>query len=711
MGIRKLTFATSASVALVCMLCARALIWRADYWKAAPGLQSRWNDKVWEPLTCRARLYIRKAEGGASDLSQLSWTELWGLTGPGIRFHCDEASSLEASLLYSTHASEDDIRAGARIFHDRCTGCHGNDASGGPHGPSLLRPEYNHGDSDLAIYKVLRDGVPGTAMPPAHLPLREALQVTANLKMLQAHVPGNRKATARPALQVTGERLLAAGTRPDEWLMYSGSYNGRRYAPLAEITPANVARLRTRWVRQFDSGDPGAEATPLLADGMIFTVPSVSHISALDAETGDLIWEYDRSIPADVPVCCGRVNRGLAVHGNTLFFAGLDGYLVAISANDGQVLWQTSVASPSDGYSLTGAPLVIDHSVVVGVAGGEFGVRGFLAAYDPETGQRQWKFDTIPAPGEAGHDTWENEAWRTGGGPTWNTGSYDPSTGLLYWGVGNPGPNFSGDVRPGDNLFTDSVIALHAATGKLAWYFQFTPHDEHDWDSTQVPVLADLPVNGVVRKVICWANRNGFYYVLDRVTGEFLSGTPFVEVDWATGLNSTGRPILSDAAKVSTAGRRTRPGVEGATNWQSPTFDERRGTLFVPTVESSSIFTKLPADEVIFRPKGVFVGSGWTQVEPATHQVRALDAATGRAKWRYDISSNANDFSSLLATQGGLVFGAAGGICFALDADTGREVWRLPLGGVTRSSPISFALDGQQVIAVMAGRSLFMFGL
>ena len=237
---------------------------------------------------------------------------------------------------------------------------------------------------------------------------------------------------------------------------------------------------------------------------------------------------------------------------------------------------------PSDGYSITGAPLVVDGSVVVGVAGADFGIRGFLAAYDVVSGRQQWKFETIPGPGEVGHESWENDAWRTGGGSTWNTGSYDPSTDLLYWGVGNPSPSFSGDVRPGDNLFTDSVIALHASTGKLAWYFQFTPHDEHDWDSAQTPVLADLPIDGVVRKVICWPNRNGFYYVLDRVTGEFLAGVPFVQVDWAKGLTSAGRPILADVAKVSTAGIRTRPGAGGGTTWQNPAFDPERGSIFRP---------------------------------------------------------------------------------------------------------------------------------
>jgi alcohol dehydrogenase (cytochrome c) len=347
---------------------------------------------------------------------------------------------------------------------------------------------------------------------------------------------------------------------------------------------------------------------------------------------------------------------------------------------------------------------------VIGVAGGDFGIHGFLAAYDVSTGQQQWKFETIPGPGEVGHETWENDAWRIGGGSTWNTGSYDPSTDLLYWGVGNPAPPFSGDVRPGDNLFTDSVIALHASTGKLAWYFQFTPHDEHDWDSAQTPVLADLPIDGVVRKVICWPNRNGFYYVLDRVTGEFLAGVPFVQVDWAKGLTSAGRPILADVAKVSTAGIRTRPGAGGGTTWQNPAFDPRRGSIFVPATESSSVFTKLPPNRVARGQNGLFNGSGATQKEPSINQVLALDAATGRPKWNFT-SPSGIDYSGLLSMEGGLVFGASGGVCFAVDADTGREVWRVSLGGYTKSAPISFMVDGRQVIAVAAGHALFVFEL
>jgi alcohol dehydrogenase (cytochrome c) len=703
MRIKSLPFVISAGVLLMSTIGAAALYWHLGHWKSAAG----------NAVSCRARLYLQKARG---EVPELSWSELWELTLPGRGFHCLEGgTSLEASIQYSTYASEEDRSAGARIFRERCTGCHGVDGSGGPVGPSLTRPQYKHGDSDLAIYQVLRNGISGTAMPRAGLPVSELLQVTAHLRMLQAHSSEDNKPKApRFAIHVNSERLRAAETNPDEWLMYSGSYNGWRHTSLAEITPANVAQLRIRWIKQFDITGTIIEATPLVIDGVIFMVAEAGHVVALDDKTGDVIWEYKRPVPPDLPLIAGPVNRGLAVHGSTIFFGSLDGYLIAIDANDGKVIWQTLVGSPSDGYSITGAPLVVNGSVVVGVAGGDFGIRGFLAAYDVSTGQQQWKFETIPGPGEVGHETWENDAWRTGGGSTWVTGSYDPSTGLLYWGVGNPSPDFSPDVRPGDNLFTDSVIALRATTGKLVWYFQFTPHDEHDRDAAQTPVLADLMINDVVRKVICWPNRNGFYYVLDRITGEFLAGVPFVELDWAQGLTDAGRPILSNIAKVSTAGRRTKPGIDGATNWQNSAFDQRRGSIFVPAAENSSVFTKAPPDRVTHGPNGRFEGSGWIQTEPATNQVLALDAATGRLKWKYKSPQPPSQwyhYSGLLSTEGGLVFGASGGICFALDADTGREVWRVSLGGNTKSAPISFVVDGHQVIAVAAGRALFVFEL
>jgi alcohol dehydrogenase (cytochrome c) len=712
MKIKRLVFVLSACALLIGAIGSAILYSGLAHQDSVANPESGSGENIWEAVSCRAGLYLQRAEGKASELS---WGELWAITRPGRGFYCAGGGSLEGRIQFSQHATGDDRREGARIFRERCTGCHGEDGAGGPVGPSLIRSEYHHGDTDLAIYRVLRDGVSGTAMPRAGLSPLELLQVTAHIKELQARASKDEESeTTRLGIQVGSERLQVAGTKTDEWLTYSGSYNGWRHAPISEITPATVAQLRIRWIKQFDIQDSNIEATPLVVDGTIFIAPDPEHVLALDAKTGDVFWEYKRPIPAgsDLPIDYGPVNRGLAIHGNTVFFGGLDGHLVALNANNGKVVWQTLVASPSDGYSITAAPLVVKDSVIVGISGGEYKTRGFLAAYSVLTGQLQWRFDTIPGPGELGHETWGNDAWRTGGGGTWVTGSYDPSSDLLYWGVGNPSPAFSGDVRPGDNLFTDSVIALHAGSGNLAWYFQFTPHDEHDRDAAQTPVLADLLINGVVRKVICWPNRNGFYYVLDRITGEFLSGAPFVELDWAKGLTSTGRPVLSDTADMSTAGRRSRPGIGGGTNWQNPTFDPVRGTVFVPALESSSVFTKDSPNEFVTTQNGYFVGSGWSQPARGSHRVVALDGATGRRKWEYAAPPGGDlDYSGLLSTGGGLVFGASGGVCFALDSDTGREVWRLTLGGNTKSAPISFTIDGRQVIAVAAGRSLFMLGL
>jgi alcohol dehydrogenase (cytochrome c) len=397
--------------------------------------------------------------------------------------------------------------------------------------------------------------------------------------------------------------------------------------------------------------------------------------------------------------------------------ASLDGYLVAIDASNGTAIWQTQVANPSEGYTMSGAPLIVNGTVVTGVAGAEFGIRGFLAAYEPTTGRQLWKFNTIPGPGEFGHDSWKNDAWRTGGAPTWVTGSYDPSLDLIYWGTGNPAPGFNGDVRPGDNLFSDSIIALHGSSGKLAWYFQFTPHDVHDFDATQTPILTELPIKGVLRRVVCIANRNGFYYVLDRATGEYLLGVAYVDQNWAKGLDLAGRPIPSSDTEIVRSGRLTKPGVGGGTNWQNATFDPKRAMIVIPATEGASVFTTAP------RPGrgmlGFYPGSSGGDYEvPQQRAVRALDAATGVKKWeRWERSlpnwknSSLEGFSGLLATGGGLVFGASRGYAFAINSENGRELWRVYLGGDTIAPPISFTVDGHQVILMWAGRSLFEFAL
>ena len=681
--------------------------------KSQNSSDSAANGWTWDNISWRAQLFARKAEG---DLPDLSWRELWFMThvrgGFGLEGFVKRGFSLEGSLdnPFETTA---DHQNGDRIFRERCAVCHGDEGTGG-HAPQLSHLGLNHGDSDVAIYKVTRDGIPQTGMAPVPMSPQERWQLVGYVRTLQL-ATSHLDAQQLPPIDmhVSNEQILSAGSKTDQWLTYSGSLDGKRYTPLNEITPENASRLRIRWVRQFGSSDSRSESTPIVVDGVIFNVESPSDVVALDAKSGDLRWHYTRSLPEKLPICCARANRGLAVLGNVLYMGSLDGYLVALNATNGNVIWQTQVVKPSDGFTITGAPLIVNGSVIVGVAGGEFGIRGILAAYDAETGRQKWTFNTIPGPGEIGHDSWKNDAWKTGGGPTWITGSYDPSLDLLYWGVGNPSPDFRGEDRPGDNLFTDSIIALHASSGKLAWYFQFTPHDDHDWDAAQTPVLADIPINGVLRQVICMPNRNGFYYVLDRTTGEFLVGAPFVVQDWAKSLDSAGRPILSANAPVSRSGRLSRPGVGGGVNWQNPALDQKKGSIFVPATEGAAIFTEAPT--AVRGELGLFGGSHGSDVVEPDHMVRALDVATGAKKWdRFSPKhrdSLFNGYSGLLATGGGLVFGASEGFAFAIDSATGNEVWRVFMGGDTYAAPISFTVDGHQVVLVSAGRVQMMFGL
>ena len=663
----------------------------------------------WPAVSWRAQIFLKKAYGG---IPELSWTELSKMTahegGFSLRSVIAWGHSVNAALV-NPYTSRDDQEAGGHLFRAHCTRCHGPDGRGSL-GPSLAQFGYKNGDSDLAIYRVLTDGIAGTAMEATHLSFAERWQVVEYLRTLQFHSDNGDEEQRPLNIQVRSEQIRGADDSPGEWLSYSGSLSGWRHSSLSEITPANVSQLRLRWVHQFGTSEPKLESTPLVVQDIIFATEPPATVVALNAKTGKVIWEYIRPIPVDLPLCCGKVNRGLAILDNSLFFGSLDGYLVAINATTGKVNWLTQVAKPSEGYSLTGAPLIVNHSVVIGVAGGDFGVRGFLAAYDVTTGQLEWKFDTIPGPGQAGHETWRNEAWKNGGGTTWVTGSYDPSLDVLYWGVGNPAPAFNGDVRPGDNLFTNSVIALHASSGKLAWYFQFTPHDEHDWDLAQTPILADLFIDGLARKVICWPNRNGFYYVLDRVTGQFLAGKPFVEINWTLGLTSGGRPIPGNADTLTAGGRLMKPSVGGGANWQPAAFNPAQRLIFIPAIESQSIFTKSAANRVTPGKAGFFTGSGGSFVGPFATVVRALDAATGAKRWEYR-PPPANGFSGLLATAGGLVFGASGTWLFALDAVTGKELWRVGLGGDTYAPPISFMSERHQVIAVSAGRAMFLFGL
>ena len=681
----------------------------AGFLKSLNSLPSGWT---WKAVSWRMHLFERKAEGGVPDLS---WREIWFMARSRGGFGMEGFTALGLSLegtVTNPYTTPEDYQSGKRIFQVRCSVCHGKEATGGL-APALNHSALRHGDSDLAMYKVVRDGVPQTGMAPVPMSPQERWQVIGYLKALQLSA-SSRYAESLPPMDVhvSNEQIRNAGTAQNQWLTYSGTLDGRRFTPLKEITPENVSRLRLRWIRQFGSSATRIEATPVVVGGFIFTTEPPSDVIALDAKSGTVRWWYKGSVPDNLPIDTFASNRGVAILGNTLFLEKLDCVLVALNATSGNVVWQTKVCNPSDDYTMTGAPLIANGSVVVGVSGAEYGIRGFVAAYAPETGQQQWKFDTIPGPGEFGHDTWKNDAWKSGGGSTWLTGSYDPSLDLVYWGVGNPAPAFNGDVRPGDNLFTDSLVALHARTGKLAWYFQFTPHDEHDWDAAQTPILADLMIKGVLRHALCVPDRNGFYYVLDRATGEFLVGVPFVGENWAKGLDSAGRPILTSNADLTASGRLTKPGSEGGINWQNAAFDEKSSLVFVPATEGASVFTKSPNPRRGNR--GFYPGSSGTAGEyDLVSVVRALDAETGAKKWEYFAppGSKEHGYSGLLATGGRLVFGESGGFAFALDSMTGKELWRVSLGGDTSAPPISFTLDGHQVIVMSAGQSIFMFGL
>ncbi|MDR2213682.1 MAG: PQQ-dependent dehydrogenase, methanol/ethanol family [Pseudomonadales bacterium] len=529
--------------------------------------------------------------------------------------------------------------------------------------------------------------------------------------------------------QVSPERLLNAKAEPGDWLLYHGNYNGQRYTTLNEINQQNVGNLELKWIWQVRSRGGSAEkfeATPLVFDGVMYTVSPPNDVIALDPKTGRVFWTYNYTPDQNARVCCGRVNRGLAVHGDTLFMGAIDGHLLAIDRISGQLKWDVSIGDPSLGYALTVAPLVIGDKVIVGPAGGEYGIRGFIAAYDVNNGAELWRFNTIPGPGEAGFESWEDpaqEAWKLGGGSIWTTGSYDPELNLTYWGVGNPGPDWNGDSRPGDNLYTDSVVALNADTGELAWHYQFTPHDEMDYDATQVPVLADMVWNGNQRKVLMFANRSGVFYVIDRTTGEFLLGKPFVAVNWMDGtFDEKGRPnrVLSPSPE----GTLIMPNNQGATNWYSPSYSPETNLFYVPTwVDTYSVYTKRPGP-VQYVPGQTYVGMYPSMAVPAlaarlinqripeegTGAIQAIDPNTGEIVWRHvmtDVTS-----SGVLSTATNLVFaGGREGIFYALNARTGDELWQQRLGGEVASGPMSFELEGKQYVAISAGGSLFVFGL
>ncbi len=508
--------------------------------------------------------------------------------------------------------------------------------------------------------------------------------------------------------QVPFERILKAEAEPHNWLTYSGNYSSHRHSPLKLINRDNVGGLKALWTYQINTLHK-FETTPIVVDGVMYISEPPSDVTALDTRTGRPLWEYRRKLPKDIPVCCGEVNRGVAVLGDTVYIGTLDAHLVALDAKSGLVRWDVEVEDYTVGQSVTVAPLAVKDKIVVGIAGGEYGVRGFLDAYDAKTGERAWRFWTVPGPGEPGNETWAGDSWKRGAATTWVTGSYDPDLNLVYWGTGNPGPDWNGEVREGDNLYSDSLIALDADSGKLKWYFQFTPHDVHDWDATEVPVLIDGTVRGQKRKLVLFANRNAFYYVLDRETGEFLLGKPYAKQTWAKGLDDSGRPMRLPNTAPTLEGTLVYPAVPGATNWFSPSYSPADHLFYVNVTEMGHIYHM---GEAIFKAGSRYSAGGARRIpgEEPYAEIRAFVPETAELKWAFRLQRPPR--AGLLSTAGGLVFGcSAEGDFFALDSQSGKPLWRFQTGGGMYSNPMSFAVDGKQRIAIAAGHGLYVFGL
>lgn len=618
------------------------------------------------------------------------------------------------SSIHNPYDAPEHVSDGEKIFEHDCVICHGSKGIGNS-GPPLARRHFSNGDSDWSVFKVVRDGIDGSAMPSNELKERELWSLVAYIRSIQRNqsewVP--EKILELPS--VTAEMLLDSSDTPENWLTYSGSYYGQRYSKLNQVTNQNASKVSIRWIYQF-SGTEGTQVTsPIVNSGMMYLTESPNTVHALDAATGKLVWSYTYQNQDDIVVCCGPVNRGVALYQNTILMGTADSHLIALDALNGTLNWDVELHDYRLGSSITAAPLVVDEKVLVGYGGGDFGLRGFLDAVNVSDGSKAWRFYTVPGVGEPGNESWSGDSWKTGGAPTWLTGSYDNKTGLLFWTVGNPAPDHQGDLRLGDNLYSDSVVAIDMDSGKLAWHFQFTPHDEHDWDSNQIPVLVDREWHGKQRRLLLLANRNGFFYVLDRDTGEFLLAKAFVKQNWAKSIDAKGRPILNPDTILTSEGKVTWPSPIGATNWQSPTYSPKTGLFYVSALEWGQIMFK-DVEVAEYRAGELFLG-GYHKGIPGDEKfffaIRALDPETGNLVWEYKNPPRGKWWKTggLISTAGNVVFGGDGSDLFFLDAETGTELWRKNAGGRINASPITYKVDNTQFFAIAAGRSIIALAI
>lgn len=658
--------------------------------------------------------------------------------------------SLIAGCLFA-----DEVADGKVAFARLCSQCHGADAAGGERAPTL-RTWVTRPEADLK--QMIRAGIPARGMPAFDLPDAQLNPIVAFLRSLPAapvkkedrfvrlklsggesidcsvgaestfdlqcvDSAGRLHSYKRDAIESTTTipALSTAPTsksgferisnpKPGEWPTYNGQLSGNRHSALRQINTTNVGSLRTAWT--FASRESQRlQVTPVAMDGFLY-VTSVNQVNALDAKTGRQIWRFRRDRTKGLAGdAASGINRGVAILGDRLFLVTDNAHLLALDRRTGTLLWDTEMADYKQNYGATGAPLVVNDLVVSGISGGDEGARGFLAAYRADTGKRVWQFWTIPAPGDPEAETWKGAALEHGCGTTWLTGTYDPQARLLYWVTGNPCPDYNGDERIGDNLYSDSVLALDPDTGKLRWYFQHTPHDLHDWDSVQTPMLVDANWKGQARKLMLQANRNGFFYVLDRITGEFLSGTPFALQTWASGLDAKGRPQVRPESAPTPEGVKVCPSVEGASNWFSPAYNPSTALFYVMSLDKCTIFTKSPP---VWKAGESYYGGDTRNVpgESGRKYLRALSIQTGKVAWEIPQTGPANSWGGVLSTDGGLVFYCEDSGAFAAaDAKTGKHLWYFHTNQSWKASPMTYSVDGKQYVAVAAGNQILAFTL
>jgi alcohol dehydrogenase (cytochrome c) len=518
----------------------------------------------------------------------------------------------------------------------------------------------------------------------------------------------NDEAIGRGLQPVTAAMLEDGLEDPTRWLLYGGNYGNHRHSPIQRLTPAAVPNLKVAW--SFPTGtDSQFEVSPVVYDGIMYVTSSYNRLFALDAATGELHWRYDHQQPNDLLYCCGPVNRGVAIAGDAVLMATLDARLLAFDRHSGEILWDVEIIDYRDGYAATAAPLIVGDLAIVGIAGGEYGIRGFFDAYDIATGRRVWRHYTVPAMGEPGVETWAGDSYETGGAPTWNTGAYDPETNTLFWTTGNPGPDWNGDEREGDNLYSDAVIAVDPATGERKWYFQFTPHDVWDYDGNTQVFLVDIVREGQAIPALVQANRNGYFYILDRTNGEFIAAAAYIQANWAT-IDADGRPVVNpEALPNENPSFRVCPGHLGGMNgaWTGA-FNPGLGLAYIPAVESCEAYQK---GLVAFVRGQIFLGGGYelvdVEAERSFGQLAAIDVATGEVRWNY--KDPFPMMGGALSTEGGVVFtGSQSGHALAFDAATGEEVWRYRLGAGVRSQPIAYEVDGRVFVAIGAGNGRFV---